>query len=57
MPLPTAPDTIHFGYLKIPAEVGLPILSGGDTGGADAGFKTHRAALDGLVAEIQAKVR
>jgi hypothetical protein len=41
MPLPASPDTLRFGYLKIPAEVGLPILSGGDTGGADAGFKTH----------------
>jgi hypothetical protein len=41
MPLPANPDTLHFGYLKIPMEVGLPILSGGDTGEADAGFKTH----------------
>jgi hypothetical protein len=41
MPVPASPDTLHFGYLKIPMEVGLPILSGRDTGGADAGFKTH----------------
>jgi hypothetical protein len=41
MPVPANPDTLHFGYLKIPMEVGLPILSGGDTGWPDAGFKTH----------------
>jgi hypothetical protein len=41
MPLPATPDTLHFGCLKVPMEVGLPILSGGDTEKADAGFKTH----------------
>jgi hypothetical protein len=41
MPLPASPDTLRFGYLKIPMEVGLPILSGGDTEGYQAGFKTH----------------
>lgn len=41
MPVPANPDTLHFGYLKIPGEVGLPILVGGDTGWPDAGFKTH----------------
>jgi hypothetical protein len=41
MPVPADPDTLKFGYLKIPMEVGLPILTGGDTGEADAGFKTH----------------
>ena len=41
MPLPADPDTLSFGYLKIPSEVGLPVLSGGDTGESDAGFKTH----------------
>ena len=41
LPRPATPDTLHFGYLKIPMEVGLPMLSGGDTGEEDAGFKTH----------------
>ncbi len=41
IPLPATPDALRFGYLKIPMEVGLPILSGGDSEKADAGFKTH----------------
>ena len=41
IPAPATPDTLHFAYLKIAAEVGLPLLVGGDTGGAEAGFKTH----------------
>jgi hypothetical protein len=38
---PATPDTLHFGYLKIPMQVGLPILSGGDTWEEESGFKTH----------------
>jgi hypothetical protein len=45
LPIPAKPtDTLSngpFGYLKIASEVGLPTLSGGDTGWPDAGFKTH----------------
>ena len=41
MPVPADPDTLSFGYLKIASEVDLPVLSGGDTGELDSGFKTH----------------
>jgi hypothetical protein len=41
LPIPSPADKSPFGYLKIPMEVGLPMLSGGDTGMEDAGFKTH----------------
>lgn len=41
LPFPATPDTLHFAMLTIPMQVGLPMLSGGDTGMEDAGFKTH----------------
>jgi hypothetical protein len=41
MPAPAEPDTLRFGYLKVPMEVGLPMLTGGDTMADELGYKTH----------------